>query len=95
MDWWGTLTIIPGSLLVVYAITDSSHAPTGWAAPRICVSLAVGVLLIVLAVYVEGWVAVEPLLPADIFKSRRMTLLLVCIFVIYGVFGIFLFYANF
>ncbi|OIW33111.1 MFS general substrate transporter [Coniochaeta ligniaria NRRL 30616] len=95
MDWLGTLTTVPGLLLVVYAITDSSHAPNGWATPRICVPMAVGVVILALAVYVEGWVATDPLLPFDIFSDRRMAVLFGCIFVVYGVFGIYLFYASF
>jgi hypothetical protein len=95
MDWLGTLTTVPGLLLVVYAITDSSHAPNGWATPRICVSMGLGVVVLALAVYVEGWVVAQPLVPWQIFKNRRMSLLFACIFVVYGVFGIYLFYANF
>lgn len=95
MDWLGTLTTVPGLLLVVYAMTDSSHAPNGWATPRICVSMAVGLLVLALAVYVEGWVASEPLVPWDVFKNKQMAMLFGCVFVVYGVFGIYLFYASF
>lgn len=95
MDWLGTLTTVPGLLLVVYGITDSSHAPHGWATPRICVSVAVGVLVLALAVYVEGWVASEPLVPLDIFRDKQMAMLFGCVFMVYGVFGIYLFYASF
>lgn len=95
MDWLGALTTVPGLLLVVYAITDSSHAPNGWATPRICVSMAVGLAVLASAVYVEGWVASEPLVPWDVFKNRQMALLFCCVFVVYGVFGIYLFYASF
>lgn len=95
MDWLGTLTTVPGLLLVVYAITDSSHAPKGWATPRICVSMAVGVAILAFSVYVEGWVSTEPLVPLDVFRDRRMSQLFGCVFVVYGVFGIYLFYASF
>ena len=95
MDWLGTLTTVPGLLLTVYAITDSSHAPDGWATPRIWVSMTVGVLALALAVYIEGWVATEPLVPWRVFKDKRMALLFGCVFVVYGVFGIYLFYASF
>lgn len=95
MDWWGTCTTVPGLLLAVYAITDSNNAPNGWANPRIWATFAVGVLFLAAAVYVEGWVAEMPLLPADIFKVRHMSRMILCLFVTYGVFGIYLFYANF
>ena len=46
MDWLGVLTIVPGLVLVVFALTDSSSAPSGWASPQIIVTLVVGVLLL-------------------------------------------------
>lgn len=95
MDWWGVCTTVPGLLLVVYAITDSANAPSGWANPRIWVTFVAGVLFLLSAVYVEGWVAEMPLVPADIFKVRHMGRMLLCLFVTYGVFAIYLFYANF
>jgi MFS family permease len=33
MDWWGSLTIVVGLILLVFCITQSSHAPRGWATP--------------------------------------------------------------
>ncbi|MCJ1314822.1 hypothetical protein MMC15_000134 [Xylographa vitiligo] len=33
MDWLGAATIVPGLILVVFAVTDSSHAPNGWKTP--------------------------------------------------------------
>ena len=95
MDWWGTLTTVPGLLLTVYAITDSNNSPKGWADPKICVTFAAGILFLVAAFYVEGWVASMPLIPSDIFKVKHMDRMLFCLFVTYGVFGIYLFYTNF
>lgn len=95
MDWWGTCTTVPGLLLLVYAITDSATAPGGWTNPRIWATFAAGVVFLFAAIYVEGWVAEMPLVPADIFKVRHMGRMLLCLFVTYGVFGIYLFYANF
>ncbi|CRK19166.1 hypothetical protein BN1723_011798 [Verticillium longisporum] len=60
MDWWGFATIVPGLILVVCAITDSSQAPSGWASPRILVTLVLGVLLLAAAWYVEARVASNP-----------------------------------
>ncbi|KAL4883158.1 major facilitator superfamily-domain-containing protein [Aspergillus karnatakaensis] len=95
MDWWGCFTIVPGLLLVVYAITDGSHAPDGWRTPYIIVTFILGILLLCVAFYIEGWVATEPLLPFDIFKVKYMSPLLAALSFSYGVFGIYLFYASF
>ncbi|KAF2126748.1 MFS general substrate transporter [Dothidotthia symphoricarpi CBS 119687] len=95
MDWWGTATVIPGLVLIVYAITDGSHAPNGWATPYIPVTFAIGWLFLGAFVYIEGWVAEQPLLPGDMFKVPGMKPLALALFFQYGTFGIFIFYASF
>ncbi|TKA68243.1 hypothetical protein B0A49_05414 [Cryomyces minteri] len=95
MDWWGTATSCSGLILVVFAITDSAHAPKGWATPYIYVTLIVGVLLLAAAVYVEGWVAEMPLLPFDMFEVKYMKPLVLALFFTYGSLGVFVLYATF
>lgn len=95
MDYLGMATIVPGLLLVVFAITDGAHAPNGWRTSYIIVTFVVGVLLLAAAIYVEGWVASQPLLPSDIFKPKYMIRLIVSLFFAYGAFGVFLLYASF
>ncbi|KAL3441850.1 major facilitator superfamily-domain-containing protein [Aspergillus insuetus] len=95
MDWWGCLTIVPGLLLVVFSITDGSHAPDGWKTPYILLTFLAGIALLCAAFYVEGWVAESPLLHFDIFKVKYMSPLFVALSFSYGVFGIYLFYASF
>ncbi|KAH6645877.1 major facilitator superfamily domain-containing protein [Truncatella angustata] len=95
MDWLGVTTIVPGIILVVYALTDGSHAPSGWRTPYIIVTFVLGVILLCLAVYIEGWVASQPLLPAELFRPKYMRRLALSMFFSYGVFGLFLFYASY
>ncbi|TWU71996.1 hypothetical protein ED733_003117 [Metarhizium rileyi] len=95
MDWLGVATIVPGLVLVVFAFTDGGHAPDGWKTPYIYVTLILGVLFLVAAVYVQGWVSSQPLLPPDLFKAKYMKRLMTALFFSYGVFGLFLFYASF
>ncbi|KAI0377189.1 MFS general substrate transporter [Hypomontagnella monticulosa] len=95
MDWWGVFTIVPGLLLVVYALTDGGNAPDGWRTPYIYVTFIVGVLLLCAAVYVQGWVSAQPLLPADLFRPKYMKRISAFVFCGFGVFGIYLFYASF
>ncbi|KAI0536244.1 major facilitator superfamily-domain-containing protein [Xylaria digitata] len=95
MDWWGLVTVVPGLVLVVYAFSDGGHAPDGWRTPYIYVTLIIGVLFLGAFVYVEGWVASQPLLPAELFKPKYMRRLCIGLFCSYGVFGLFLFYASY
>lgn len=95
MDWWGAATVVPGLLLIVYAMTDSSHAPQGWGTPYIIVTLLLGVAFLAGACYVETHISKNPLLPADLFAPRYMKRLMAALFLGYGVFGMFLFYSSF
>ena len=94
MDWLGSISIVSGLVLVIFAITDASHAPDGWRTPYIYVTLVVGALLLGIAFYVEGWVAANPLLPFDLFKVPHLPALFVALFFSYGVLGIFLLYGT-
>ena len=94
MDWLGSGLIVSGLVLVVFALTDSSHAPQGWKTPYIICTLLIGVALLVLAMWVEGWVASQPLLPFDLFKVPYLTPLMIALFFSYGVLGIWLLYAT-
>jgi hypothetical protein len=70
MDWLGNITIVSGLVLLVFAITDSSHAPKGWSTPYIYVTFVVAFLMFCVAFYIEGWVADQPLLPLGVFKVK-------------------------
>lgn len=95
MDWLGAGLISCGLILVVFAITDSAHAPSGWATWYIIFTLVLGLLLLGIAVYVEGWVAEVPLLPSSLFKVKHMTPLIIGLLFCYGSLGIFLLYATY
>lgn len=95
MDWWGGCTTVPGLMLVIYAISNTSSAPNGWASPQIIVCLIIGILFLVAAVYVEGWVAESPLVSPDIFQVKYMKRMLTCLFLTWGAFYIFLFYSQY
>ena len=94
MDWMGSILIVAGLVLVVFAVTDSSHAPQGWRTPYIYVTLIIGSLALVAAVYVEGWVATAPLLPPELFKVPYLKPLILALFLSYGVLGVFLLYGT-
>ena len=95
MDWWGSLTIVTGLILLIVCITQSSRAPQGWATPYIIVLLVLSIAILAAAVYVEGWIAEVPLLPFDLFKTPGMVAMTIALFFSYGVMGIWLFYTTF
>ncbi|KAH8662169.1 drug resistance protein [Xylariales sp. PMI_506] len=95
MDWWGVATIVPGLVLLVFALTQGSNAPSGWKTPYIIVTFVVGALFLCAAVYVEGWVAAQPLLPSEMFRPKYMRRLAAAMFCSYGVFGLYLFYSSY
>lgn len=95
MDWWGLFTVVPGLLLVVYALSDGGNAPDGWKTPYIPLTLVIGILLLAMFVGIERFVSSQPLLPGEVFKTRYMKRLSIGLFCSYGVFGIFLFYASY
>ncbi|ETS79710.1 hypothetical protein PFICI_09563 [Pestalotiopsis fici W106-1] len=93
MDYPGAITIAVGLTLVVFAITQSAHAPAGWRTPYIPVCFVVGVLSLLAAGYLETSVA-DPLLPASIFTTPAMTPLLLALLLLYGTWGIFSVYGT-
>lgn len=95
MDYWGVGTIVPALALVVFAVTDGAHAPLRWNTPYVIVTLVLGVVLLALSIYMEGWFSSNPLLPGSLFKAKYMKTLVVSLAFAYGNFGIFLYYASF
>ena len=95
MDWLGMVTIVSGIMLIIFAITESAHAEQRWRTPYIPILFVVGVLFLAAAVYIEGWVAELPLLPADIFANRSMAPLVIALMLLYGTLGIYLLYGTF
>lgn len=94
MDWAGLFTIVPGLALVILALTSFGHTHDGWRMSYTYAALAVGILLLLCAIYVQGWVSPQPLLPPEIFRTKYMKRLTMALFCSYGVFGIYLFYTS-
>jgi MFS family permease len=94
MDWLGAITSVCGLILFTFALTDSSHAPQQWKTPYIYILVIVGVLILLLFIYIEGWVATEPLLPGSLFRVPYMISLVVGLFFTMGALGIYILYAT-
>jgi MFS family permease len=95
MDWLGAVLISTGFILFTFAIIDSSHAPDQWKTPYIYTLFIVGCILLLASIYVEGWVATQPLLPPSLFRVSRMPALFIALFFTYGSLGVYLLYATF
>ncbi|KAI9654267.1 MAG: hypothetical protein M1831_005432 [Alyxoria varia] len=93
MDWLGASLAVPGLILTVFALTDGSHAPNKWATWYIPTTLVVGLALLSLAIYVEGYVAMYPLVPPSLFRVAYIKPLFLALFFNYGVLGVFLLYG--
>ncbi|OAP54425.1 hypothetical protein AYL99_11526 [Fonsecaea erecta] len=94
MDWLGAMTIVPGLVLVVFAITESAHAERRWQTPYIPTLFCFGCTLLLVAIYVEGWRAPFPLLPGDIFTVPCMVQLVIAMLFLYGNIGVLLLYGT-
>ncbi|KAJ6134628.1 Major facilitator superfamily domain general substrate transporter [Penicillium sp. IBT 18751x] len=94
MDWAGLVLSITSTTLFVFAIADSSYAPQGWKTPYIIVFFVLGMILLGVMAYIEGWVVPNPLLPGDIFHVKHMAALVIALLFLYGSLGIFLLYGD-
>ncbi|KAH8682923.1 major facilitator superfamily domain-containing protein [Tricladium varicosporioides] len=95
MDWLGSILTVCGLTLFTFAVIDSAHASQQWKTPYIYILFILGCLLLIAAIYVEGFRADEPLLPASLLKVPSMPALAIALFFTYGSLGIFLLYATF
>lgn len=69
-DWAGALTVTPGLLLFVFAITNA--AMQGWAAPLTWGSLVVALALLVIFLLVEARHR-DPMVPLSIFRRKKLS----------------------
>ncbi|PFH55700.1 hypothetical protein XA68_17805 [Ophiocordyceps unilateralis] len=94
MDWPGTLTTVPGFMLVLYAAAKGTNSDNGFAAPHVVVAFLLGIIFLGVAVYVEAKVE-SPLIPVEIFRVKHMKAMLLYLVLSWGVYCIYLFYTNF
>ncbi|KAF2763337.1 MFS general substrate transporter [Pseudovirgaria hyperparasitica] len=95
MDWAGGVFLFSGLILVVFAVNDGAHAPQNWGTSYIIVCFIVGIFVLGVTVYTEGWYAEQPLLPSSLFKVPQMKALITALFFSYGVLGTWLLYTTF
>lgn len=94
MDYPGAIAVIIGLVLVVFSITQSAHAPSGWRTPYIPACFSIGILSLCAATYIEARYSPQPLLPPAIFATPALKPLLLALFLLYGTWGIFSVYGT-
>ncbi|KAI5777592.1 major facilitator superfamily domain-containing protein [Geopyxis carbonaria] len=95
MDWAGSAAVVAGLVLVVFAVTQSSRAPSGWRSWYILLTLILGVAALAAFAYIEARVAAQPLVPASMFRIRGMAAMSVALLFSYSCLGTWLFYGTF
>ena len=93
MDWIGCAALATALVLLVFSVTEFAHAPQGWRTPYLVVTEVLGLLSFVAAIYIEGWVAEQPVLPLDLFQIKYVGSLLLGLLFGSGTVGIYLLYA--
>ncbi len=88
-------TLITGALTaLVYGVVRTDTL--SWGAPGVLVPLSIGLTLLLAFVFVEGRVALAPLVPLSIFRRRRLRAANIVIFLLYSaVFAMWFFLSLF
>lgn len=73
-DWLGSVVAISGLTLIVFGLTDGPVA--SWA-PYTYSLLIIGVLLLVIFVFIEKFLAENPIMPLEIWRTKSFPILMV------------------
>ena len=93
-DWLGSFSSAGGLILLVSSIISLSSVSQDMTSPSVYVPFAFGLTLLVIAIYIEGWIAQHPLLPFSVFRIPQMRSLSLALFFSYGSIGVYLLYAT-
>ena len=79
-DAAGAVTVTAGLVVLVYGIVRTDRY--GWGSGRTLITLAIGIALIALFVFMEGRLAKAPLVPLRVFRSRQLSAANVVVFLL-------------
>lgn len=94
MDWAGGLLLGISISLILFSLIGSSQAPQGWKTPYIYACFTLGLVLMLVAICVEKYIATCPLIPHSFVAKAQIPALLTSLFLFYGCLGIFLLHAS-
>jgi EmrB/QacA subfamily drug resistance transporter len=92
LDWWGALLATTGLGAIVYGLIES--APLGLSHPVVLISLAVGVVALIMFIAVEASSQVA-IMPLVLFRSRTFSGVNIITFFLYAALGATLFFFPF
>lgn len=70
IDYFGSLTLVIGVGSLLLAVTLKTAEGLAWANPWVWGLFIISVIFLVGFVYVEGWIAKEPIMPLRLLKQR-------------------------
>lgn len=100
MDWLGACLITGGLILVAYSLAVSTYSNDNdprrstFSYPMVYGPFTAGVACLVLAVWVEGWFAVCPLMPFDFFQPRSVKAFCIAGLFFYSTYGVWLYTST-
>ncbi|KAJ3386712.1 hypothetical protein HDU84_001334 [Entophlyctis sp. JEL0112] len=92
VDWIGSFLLISAVICLLVPI-QGGGTEYAWNSPIVIVLLIIGVILVLTFIYVEGWVAKNPVLPFVLFKNRQTVASFVTIFFLGCGFFVLIFYS--
>ncbi|KAI9353437.1 MFS transporter [Obelidium mucronatum] len=92
IDWLGTVLLISCVVCLLIPIQNGGSL-YAWNSPTVISLFIVGFLLLAAFIYVEGWVAKNPVLPFVLFKNRHALATFITSFFVGGAFFILVFYV--
>lgn len=94
MDWLGSLTLAATAILLVFTIAGAPITEHGWRSPSIIAIGTSAVVALAITIYVEGWVAEQPLVPSSVFRIKYIRPLLIGLLLSYGAVSLYSYYAT-
>lgn len=92
VDWIGCGLAVSGMLLLNFVWNQAPLASNGWKNPYIIVLLIVSIALLAIFVWYELRYPSNPLLPSGVLKNFRILIVLICLFLCWGSFGILIYH---
>ena len=91
MDWWGSLTIVSGLMLITYSLASGSNHENGYYSYQILIPLFVGLACSFVAMYIEFQIAACSLSSWKFFDAPSMKPFMAAWPFSFECFGIFIF----
>ncbi|KAI8617129.1 major facilitator superfamily domain-containing protein [Chytriomyces sp. MP71] len=92
IDWLGTFLLV-GCVICLLIPIQGGGSQYEWNSPTVIALFIVGFIFLIAFIYVEGWVATNPVLTFELFKNREAVGVFATTFFLGNAFFILVFYA--